>query len=166
MSAPAVLSLAGRAVIFSWPLPRCASALRPLWERSLPGSARGFRSHRSEGRRKVGRPAGSSASRGGDEATGVGFHCIGEDPLLWEAEIRLDKCNHADSVIRMTEAEQLQRDIDALRESIQRGWEEIAASGTGEERQRLRDHLRVCIDDLSGLLARLETTPGAEMRKA
>lgn len=65
----------------------------------------------------------------------------------------------------MTEAEQLQRDIDALRESIQRGGEEIAATGTSEERQRLRHHVCVCIDDLSALLVRLEAEPGAEMRK-
>lgn len=61
----------------------------------------------------------------------------------------------------MTEAEQLQREIDTLRESIQRGWREIAASGTDEDRQRLRDHVRVCIDDLSGLLVRLEDAPSA-----
>ena len=65
----------------------------------------------------------------------------------------------------MKEAVQLQREIDALRESIQRDWEQIAASGTIEQRENLRHHLRVCIDDLSGLLARLEAEPGAEMRQ-
>jgi len=65
----------------------------------------------------------------------------------------------------MTEVEQLQRDIDALRETIQRSWQDIAASGIDEDRLRLRDHVRVCIDDLSGLLVRLEAAPGAEMRQ-
>lgn len=77
----------------------------------------------------------------------------------------LDKHCAVGSFILMTEAEQLQRDIDTLRESIQRGWEEIAASGTSEDRERLRHHVRVCIDDLSGLLVRLESDAGAEMRK-
>jgi len=66
----------------------------------------------------------------------------------------------------MTEAEQLQKDIDGLRESIQRGWPVIAALDDHEERRRLKEHVRVCIDDLSGLLVRLEGEPGAEMRKS
>ncbi len=79
--------------------------------------------------------------------------------------VDLDKRRPADSFFIMTEAEQLQRAIDTLRESIQRGWEEIAASGASEDREHLRHHVRVCIDDLSGLLVRLEAEPGAEMRQ-
>lgn len=57
----------------------------------------------------------------------------------------------------MTEAEILQRDIDTLRESVMRGWEEIAETLDGRQRQMLKQHLQVCIDDLMGLMARLES---------
>lgn len=77
----------------------------------------------------------------------------------------LDKYHTAGSFYSMKEAAQIQREIDALRESIQRDWPQIAASGTTEQRESLRQHLRVCIDDLAGLLARLESGAGAEMRK-
>lgn len=56
----------------------------------------------------------------------------------------------------MTEAEKLQRDIDALRETIQRGGQEIASSATGEQSAHLRQHLQVCIEDLRGLLSRID----------
>ncbi|GEM_PF-1774796 len=65
----------------------------------------------------------------------------------------------------MKEAVLLQREIDALRETIQRDWEQVAESGTPEQRDNLRRHLRVCIDDLSGLLVRMEREPGAKMRQ-
>lgn len=59
----------------------------------------------------------------------------------------------------MTEIETLQRDIDTLRESVHRGWREISTAGSAEDRARLQQHLQVCIDDLKGLLDRLDIPP-------
>ena len=57
----------------------------------------------------------------------------------------------------MTEQEKLQRDIDALRTSIRLGWVDMdRLTISREDRRDLREHIKWCMDELKGLLERLE----------
>ena len=56
----------------------------------------------------------------------------------------------------MTEQEILKRDIDGLRESIRLGWVEMAEKPMSNlERQGLREHINLLINELKLLLERL-----------
>ena len=56
----------------------------------------------------------------------------------------------------MTNAERIVQDIATLRASISLGWQEIAAAATREEADALRQHIKMCLDEMSELYQRLE----------
>jgi len=58
----------------------------------------------------------------------------------------------------MTKAEQLLRDIEALRESIEIEWDDLASNPIREgERETIRLHIERCQAELQTLLRRLRT---------
>jgi hypothetical protein len=61
----------------------------------------------------------------------------------------------------MTEKEMLIRNIGAVRETINRDWDDLThLSLSHDERTRLRAHIEQCVHDLKGLIERLnELTP-------
>jgi hypothetical protein len=57
----------------------------------------------------------------------------------------------------MTENEMLLRDIRTVRETINRDWADLThLSLSHDERTALRAHIDQCINDLKGLMERLE----------
>jgi hypothetical protein len=56
----------------------------------------------------------------------------------------------------MTEAEKLKSDLDTLRESIQRDWQDLARAPTARDRESILEHLMWCDGELAGLRTRLE----------
>jgi hypothetical protein len=62
----------------------------------------------------------------------------------------------------MTEKEMLLRDIRTVRETINRDWAELitSLSLSHDERTAVRAHIEQCVQDLKGLIERLdELTP-------
>ena len=62
----------------------------------------------------------------------------------------------------MTEKEMLLRDIRTVRETINRDWADLitSLSLSHDERTALRAHIEQCVQDLKGLIKRLdELTP-------
>jgi hypothetical protein len=62
----------------------------------------------------------------------------------------------------MTEKEMLLRDIRTVRETINRDWADLitSLSLSHDERTTLRAHIEQCVQDLKGLIKRLdELTP-------
>ena len=61
----------------------------------------------------------------------------------------------------MNEAEILKRDLEALRESINLDWADLASFPlTVEEVAGIREHIRLCNEDLKDLLERRERLRG------
>ena len=55
----------------------------------------------------------------------------------------------------MTDAEKLQRDMDTLRDSIRRDWQDVSRL-SGKAREDVLEHLIWCDGELAGLRRRLE----------
>jgi hypothetical protein len=57
----------------------------------------------------------------------------------------------------MTDQEILKRDIDSLRESIRLAWQDMASKPMSPtERRQLREGISQLVDELKGLLVRLD----------
>lgn len=58
---------------------------------------------------------------------------------------------------KMTEKEMLLRDITAIRQTINRDWADLTSlSLSHDERTALRAHIEQCVQDLKGLVERLD----------
>jgi hypothetical protein len=57
----------------------------------------------------------------------------------------------------MSEEYQVRANLNALRESIRLDWVDIAErTMTPEERREVREHIKICVSELSSIIARLE----------
>lgn len=50
----------------------------------------------------------------------------------------------------------LQRDVETLKESIRRGFDDLTSAATAEERAAIRKHLKWCSDELRKLLDHID----------
>jgi hypothetical protein len=80
-------------------------------------------------------------------------------PNDWRHASRLGGLTHSTPTARkMTEKEKLIRDIRTVGETINRDWADLTSSLSlsHDERTALRAHVEKCVQDLKGLIARLD----------